>query len=101
MTIKIVNNQIFLEVRKTLSIEFLPSTPWSQKELLSEEFKSIGFYLTNHPLNEFEEIFNYLDISSYYQFYENEKNEGLVVGTIMSIKKKSAKEALLLSLVIR
>ena len=72
--------------------EFLPSTPWSQKELLSEEFKSIGFYLTNHPLNEFEEIFNYLDISSYYQFYENEKNEGLVAGTIMSIQeKKSAK----------
>jgi DNA polymerase-3 subunit alpha len=23
---------------------------WTQKELLSEEFKSIGFYLTNHPL---------------------------------------------------
>ena len=72
--------------------EFLPSSPWSQKELLSEEFKSIGFYLTNHPLNEFEEIFNHLDISSYYQFYENENNEGLVAGTIMSIQeKKSAK----------
>ena len=63
-----------------------------QKELLSEEFKSIGFYLTNHPLNEFEEIFNQLNISSYNQFYENEKNEGLVAGTIMSIQeKKSAK----------
>ena len=72
--------------------EFLPSSPWSQKELLSEEFKSIGFYLTNHPLNEFEEIFNQLDISSYNQFYENEKNEGLVAGTIMSVQeKKSAK----------
>ena len=72
--------------------EFLPSKTWSQKELLSEEFKSIGFYLTNHPLNEFEEIFNQLNISSYDQFYENEKSEGLVAGTIMSIQeKKSAK----------
>jgi DNA polymerase-3 subunit alpha len=72
--------------------EFLPSKQWTQKELLSEEFKSIGFYLTNHPLNEFEEIFNQLNICSYYQFYENEKNEGLVAGTIMSIQeKKSAK----------
>ena len=52
--------------------EFLPSKPWKQKELLSEEFKSIGFYLTNHPLNEFEEIFNQLNISSYNQFYEND-----------------------------
>ena len=72
--------------------EFLPSKRWTQKELLSEEFKSIGFYLTNHPLNEFEEIFNQLNIITYSHFYENEKNEGLVAGTIMSIQeKKSAK----------
>ena len=72
--------------------EFLPSTSWRQKELLSEEFKSIGFYLTNHPLNEFEEIFNQLNIKSFNQFYENESTEGLVAGTIMSIQeKKSAK----------
>jgi DNA polymerase-3 subunit alpha len=72
--------------------DFLPSTPWEQKELLSEEFKSIGFYLTDHPLNEFEEVFNQLNISSYNHFYNNEKNEGLVAGTIMSVQeKKSAK----------
>lgn len=72
--------------------EFLPSIQWKQKELLSEEFKSIGFYLTNHPLNEYEEIFNHLNISSYSQFYESDSSEGLVAGTIMSIQeKKSAK----------
>ncbi len=73
--------------------EFFPSKPWTQKKLLSEEFKSIGFYLTNHPLNEFEEIFNQLNISLYNQFYENDsRNDGLVAGTIMSIQeKKSAK----------
>jgi DNA polymerase III subunit alpha len=71
---------------------FEPSSSWSLKELLSEEFKSLGFYLTNHPLNEFEEIFNQLNISSYNKFYENDLNEGLVAGTIMSIQeKKSAK----------
>ena len=43
-------------------------------------------------MNEFEDIFNQLNISSYNQFYENEKSEGLVAGTIMSIQeKKSAK----------
>ena len=71
---------------------FLPSTPWKQKELLSEEFKSIGFYLTDHPLNEFKEIFTQLNIKSFNQFYENQSSEGLVAGTIMSInEKKSAK----------
>jgi len=72
--------------------DFETSSPWTLKELLSEEFKSLGFYLTGHPLNEFEEIFNQLNISSYNKFYENDLNEGLVAGTIMSIQeKKSAK----------
>jgi DNA polymerase-3 subunit alpha len=71
---------------------YLPSNPWSQKELLAEEFKSIGFYLTNHPLNEFEEIFKQLNISSYNEFYNHDSSESLVAGTIMSIQeKKSAK----------
>ena len=72
--------------------DYESSMPWSLKELLSEEFKSIGFYLTNHPLNEFEEIFNQLKIRSYDQFFNGDSNEGLVAGTIMSIQeKKSAK----------
>ncbi len=72
--------------------EFLSSVPWSQKKLLSEEFKSLGFYLSNHPLNEFEETFKQLKINSFNKFYENDENESLVAGTIMSIQeKKSAK----------
>ena len=72
--------------------EFLPSESWKQKELLTEEFKALGFYLSDHPLNEYEEVFNDLEILPYNQFYDNKKNEGLVAGTIMSIQeKKSAK----------
>ena len=72
--------------------EFSTSKPWKQKKLLSEEFKSIGFYLTNHPLNEFEEIFNQLNINSFKKFCESDSKESLVAGTIMSIQeKKSAK----------
>ncbi len=75
-----------------VGFDFDASNSWSSKELLSEEFKAIGFYLTNHPLNEFEEIFNELNIESYDQFYENNSVDGLVAGTIMSIQeKKSAK----------
>jgi DNA polymerase III subunit alpha len=72
--------------------EFLPSIPWKQKELLTEEFKSLGFYLSDHPLNEYEEVFNELKIISYNNFYDNNESEGLVAGTVMSImEKKSAK----------
>ena len=75
--------------------EFLPSISWKQKELLSEEFKSIGFYLTNHPLNEYEEIFTQLNVNSFNQFYRSELNESLVAGTIMSIQEKVQKEHLM------
>ena len=72
------------------AFDFESSIPWSVKELLSEEFKSIGFYLTNHPLNEFDEIFNQLKIKPYNEFYEDDLNEGLVAGTIMSIQEKKS-----------
>ena len=74
------------------NFEFLPVKSWSPKELLNEEFKSLGFYISDHPLNEYKEIFHQLKIISFDQFYNNDENEGLVAGTIMSIQeKKSAK----------
>tara|TARA_X000001036_G_scaffold348277_1_gene328592 strand:+ start:1119 stop:4538 length:3420 start_codon:yes stop_codon:yes gene_type:complete len=72
--------------------DFIPHKPWLQKELLAEEFKALGFYLSDHPLNEYEEVFNQLKITTYDEFFENNDKEGLVAGTIMSIQeKKSAK----------
>ena len=72
--------------------EFLPSSKWEQKKLLAEEFKSLGFYITNHPLNDYKEIFSQLKIVSFDEFYNDNSNEGLVAGTVMAIQeKKSAK----------
>ena len=88
-----INNQSSLfESNENLanSFEFLKSTPWLQKELLAEEFKSLGFYITNHPLNEYEEIFSQLNIKSYDEFYNNNDMEGTVAGTIMSIQEKKS-----------
>ncbi len=84
---------LFENTEKILNnFEFLPSVPWPQKELLNEEFKSLGFYISDHPLNEYDEIFSQLKIIPYNQFYNNSYSEGMVAGTIMSIQeKKSAK----------
>ena len=84
--------------------QFLNSTPWKQKELLAEEFNSLGFYISDHPLNEYADIFNQLEIIPYQKFYENNLNEGFVAGTIMSIQEKKVQKVLLmllLSLVIK
>ncbi len=89
------NNQSSLFDSKQIiggNFEFVSSAPWKQKELLNEEFKSLGFYLSNHPLSEYENIFKDLKIISYNQFKNINEKEGLVAGTIMSvIEKKSNK----------
>ena len=80
------------EAIKEEKFDFEPSVAWKKKELLAEEFKSIGFYLTDHPLNEYDDILNQLNIKSYNEFFKNNEKEGLVAGTIMSLQeKKSAK----------
>jgi len=90
-----LNNQSSLFDNKDGEIDefdYLPTTPWQQKELLYEEFKSLGFYISDHPLSEYNEVFDQLNIISFNRFVENDKNEGLVAGTIMSLQeKKSAK----------
>ena len=101
------NNQTSLFENSENSIDefdLVSSTEWTQKELLAEEFNSLGFYISDHPLNEYEDIFNQLKIISYDQFLNNNNNEGLVAGTIMSLQeKKVQKEHLmrLLNLVIK
>jgi DNA polymerase III subunit alpha len=74
------------------NFEFETSDEWTSKELLAEEFKSLGFYISDHPLNEYKEFFTQLEINSYKDFMNSDKSEALVPGTIMSIQeKKSAK----------
>ena len=70
--------------------DYVKSKSWSKRELLLEEFKSLGFYITDHPLNEYKDIFNHLKITSYKEFLENKDSEALVAGTIMSIQEKKS-----------
>ncbi len=75
-----------------IDFEFLSSNPWNKKELLAEEFKSLGFYISDHPLTEYNDLFNKLKVKEFDKFYSDEENEGLVAGTVMSIlEKKSSK----------
>ena len=91
------NNQTNLfgnsDVQET-AFEFQKVAPWKQKELLTHEFKSLGFYISDHPLNEYEEIFNHLNIISFKNFYQNNLTESLIAGTIMSIQEKKSSKGM-------
>ncbi len=72
--------------------EFDEQVNFSKKDILLNEFQSIGFYMSDHPLNIFKDYFNDLKIKSYLSFIEGGDINGYVAGTLMSIQeKKSAK----------
>jgi DNA polymerase-3 subunit alpha len=86
------NNQtgLFDNIDSKKNFDYIQSNPWSKKELLYEEFKSLGFYMSDHPLNDYGEIFTQLNIISYKKFLNNNDQEAMVVGTIMSIQEKKS-----------
>ncbi len=71
-------------------LKLTSSNKWDKKELLSEEFKSLGFYISDHPLNNYKNVFSQLNIKPYKEFILDKNNEGLVSGTLMSIQEKKS-----------
>ena len=63
---------------------------WSKNETLMNEFHSIGFYMSDHPLKTYEEYFEEMKISSFNNFMNNKNSDCYVAGTIMSIQEKKS-----------
>ena len=63
---------------------------WTKKELLLEEFKSLGFYISDHPLNEFSNILENFNVTNFDQFIKDDSQEAMVAGTVMSIQEKKS-----------
>ena len=56
--------------------------------MLSKEFESVGFYLSNHPLEDYKDALDQYNVKLFKDFDNGNNNEGFVAGTIMSIKEK-------------
>ena len=61
---------------------------WSNDESLSKEFESLGFYISNHPLKDFEDALKQYKVKSFKDFENSKDNESFIAGTIMSVKEK-------------
>ena len=66
----------------------IKTSNWSNEEILSKEFESVGFYISNHPLNSYKEILNQYKVKTFKAFEEGIGTESFVAGTIMSVKEK-------------
>ena len=54
------------------------------------EFHSIGFYMSDHPLNVYKDYFDKIKIKSFQNFVNGSESSALVAGTIMSIQEKKS-----------
>ncbi len=63
---------------------------WSKNEMLMNEFHSIGFYMSDHPLAVYTDYFDKMKIISFNNFIESQEITSLVAGTIMSIQEKKS-----------
>ena len=66
---------------------------WKFEERLSKEFESVGFFISNHPLNQFTEIFQDYKIIDYSNFIsKKEVKNGNIAATLLKLQeRKTAK----------
>ncbi len=65
---------------------------WKFEERLSKEFEAVGFFISDHPLNQFTEIFDDYKIIDYSNFSNNDIKESNIAATLLKLQeRKTAK----------
>jgi len=66
---------------------------WKFEERLSKEFEAVGFFISDHPLNQFKEIFDDYKIIDFNQFNTNDEyKDNNIAATLLKIQeRKTAK----------
>ena len=88
------NNQIdlFAESSNELNNITVDTEDWKFEERLSKEFEAVGFFISNHPLNQFKEIFNDYKILDYQTFNNSEAKDANIAATLLKVQeRKTAK----------
>ena len=63
-------NQIELFSKNDNNEKIIEEKPeWNFQEKMLKEFETIGFYLSDHPLNQYKDIFDEYNITKYSEFY--------------------------------
>ena len=88
-------NQIdlFSEDESTQDDFLIKNEDWKFEERLSKEFESVGFFISDHPLNQFTEIFNDYKITDYSSFISKEDlKDANIAATLLKVQeRKTAK----------
>ncbi|WP_075522283.1 DNA polymerase III subunit alpha [Candidatus Pelagibacter communis] len=66
---------------------------WEFEDRLAKEFEAVGFFISDHPLNQYKDVFRDYKIIDYQNFYNNDEiKENNVAATLLKIReRKTAK----------
>ncbi len=91
---KLLNQiNLFEENEADDSIIFDNNEDWNLEIRLSKEFETLGFYISDHPLNQYKSVYNQYNIVSYDEF-ENNSNilSSNIACTILKVQEKKTQK---------
>ena len=66
---------------------------WKFEERLSKEFESVGFFISDHPLNQFKEIFNDYNIKDFNKFNsQKQSKEENIAATLLKLQERKTQK---------
>ncbi len=90
-----IANQINLfenkDIENTEVISF--TEDWNFEEKLSKEFEALGFYISDHPLNQYADILSDYEIINFNDFSNSKVlNTNNIAGTVLKIQEKKTQK---------
>ena len=88
-------NDLFASAARTPPpIELRPAKPWAATDRLSHEFEAVGFFLTGHPLDDYQELLEALGAETWVDFAAKARTRrvvGTLAGTVLSMRERQGK----------
>ncbi len=98
-----VSNQSSLFEEDSHKVSYLiqdkNSSKWTTEESLAKEFESVGFYISNHPLKDYQDALDQYKVKPYKEFEDSNETQCIIAGTVMSVKEKKTSKGTAFSII--
>jgi DNA polymerase-3 subunit alpha len=88
-------NDLFAVVARTPPpIELRPAKPWLPTDWLSREFEAVGFFLTGHPLDDYQDVLDALGAETWVDFAAKARTRrvvGTLAGSVLAMRERQGK----------
>ena len=91
---KSVNQTDLFETKSIKNEDILDNCEdWNFEERLSKEFETLGFYISDHPLNQFKSIYEEFKIIDYLKFKSDSLiKESNIAATVLKVQEKKTQK---------